>query len=86
MMDTASKRHDEDQAPGDSPVIATSSLDKPPCCLVFSPTDPSLLVVGTYNLRSKDAHTDESLSATSDPDAVRRNGGLILCSVGDREM
>lgn len=70
----------------------TLFLEKPPCCLEFSPLARDYFIVGTYNLvdDAKEAATDSGSEATDEAETTRtaqqRDGSLILCRIGGDEM
>lgn len=72
----------------------TLILEKPPCCLEFSPLFPDYFVVGTYNLVREEDHEDERAAEAGtgeSEDVVKarkqtRDGSLILCRLGPDGM
>jgi len=74
--------------------IHTLFLEKPPCCIEFSPLARDYFIVGTYNLVDdvKQAIDDaEAGSGAKDEaettrQAQQRDGSLILCRIDGDEM
>jgi len=70
------------------------NLDLPPSCIQFSPTHPTYLVIGTYNLQrdennaASDAPTaDEAMeSQTTGTKAQSRDGSLIVYEMKDNVL
>ncbi|KAK5169003.1 uncharacterized protein LTR77_006312 [Saxophila tyrrhenica] len=60
------------------------TLDLPPSCIAFCPSDQNLLVVGTYflhpleNRQEKNSHDDNSGDAGAEGRLQKRSGSLIL--------
>lgn len=66
--------------------IQSLTLDLPPSCIAFCPTQPQYFVVGTYYLHPKaleDASTD--LSGTEQT-AQKRTGSLVLFRLDSETM
>lgn len=53
-------------------VLSETTLQLQPCCLEFSPNNPELLVIGTYNLE--------------DPTTQSRNGSILLYQLHDQHL
>jgi len=74
--------------------IHTLFLEKPPCCIEFSPLARDYFIVGTYNLvGDAKAATDDAEAgseATDEAETMRqaqqRDGSLILCRIDGDEM
>lgn len=63
--------------------IHTLFLEKPPCCIAFSPLFRDYFIVGTYNL------VDDAKIAANDAETwtqpQQRDGSLILCRIVGEE-
>lgn len=66
----------------------STALDLPPSCIEFSPLNPELFVIGTYNLEKDDAEVKEAEGENEDEEVVKekkkqeRNGSLMLWKLG----
>ena len=67
--------------------IASLTLDQPPSCIAFCPTQPEYFVVGTYHLHQKeeddsitppanDAEEEDGYAAKAE--AQKRSGSLVV--------
>lgn len=70
--------------------LQTLFLDKPPCCIEFSPSSRQLFVVGTYNLQDD---AEKALLEADDPavpstsqNKQRRDGSLIVYRLAEDQM
>ena len=75
--------------------IHTLFLEKPPCCIEFSPLTRDYFIVGTYNLvdsakdakeGATDAESEAKDEAETTSQAQQRDGSLILCRIVGDEM
>lgn len=67
-------------------VLSTCSVtvDKPPCCLAFSPENAELLVVGTYELLESE---DKNKSLAADESQIpNRDGSLALYRTSSQSL
>ena len=67
------------------------TLDLPPSCIEFWPSNPQYAVAGTYNLEKPSAEheekdSDEDVKVTEDNKSQSRNGSLILLHVEDNNV
>jgi len=59
--------------------LTSITLDVPPSCIAFCPTQPDNFVVGTYNLVAKGGPDDYSKNATTaEVSAQKRSGTLEI--------
>jgi diphthine methyl ester acylhydrolase len=75
--------------------ICSLSLDLPPSCVEFCPSNPTYFVVGTYNLEKK-AEVAAEHASSSDDDiegagsevnrTQSRNGSLILFNIEKEDL
>ena len=65
----------------------STTLDLPPSCIEFSPLNPELFIVGTYNLEKDDeaevaeygsGEADEDEEQVKEKKKQERNGSLML--------
>ena len=57
--------------------LTSLTLDVPPSCIAFCPTQPETFVVGTYNLVAKGGPDDYSRNTTTaELSAQKRSGSL----------
>jgi diphthine methyl ester acylhydrolase len=69
----------------------STTLELPPSCIAFCPTEPDLIVVGTYYLhnatsqREKREHNDDETVSGADATsaAQSRSGSLLLYQIRD---
>jgi diphthamide biosynthesis protein 7 len=67
--------------------LQSITLDLPPSCIEFCPTDPQYAVVGTYNLEKEEG--DQPFEPTEEdgqPKSQQRNGSLILIKFNGDEV
>jgi hypothetical protein len=83
FIDDFETRNNPDGAP-QIHSIHTLFLEKPPCCLEFSPIARDYFIVGTYNL------VDDAKEAEEAGEEMRkvqqRDGSLILCRIDGEKM
>jgi len=79
---------DRDNRDGASQIhsIHTLFLEKPPCCIEFSPLFHDYFIVGTYNLVDDASAKDVEDAAETTRQAQERDGSLILCRIAGDEM
>ena len=87
VPDNSAESDDRNNADGASQIhsIYTLFLEKPPCCIEFSPLARDYFIVGTYNLVD-----DAKVVSTDDVETRKqpqhRDGSLILCRIARDEM
>lgn len=70
--------------------LHTLFLDKPPCCIEFSPANRQLFVVGTYNLQDGAEKTlveaDGPAVPSTSQNKQQRDGSLIVYRLAEAQM
>lgn len=71
--------------------LQSLTLDLPPCCIEFWPSDVQYAVVGTYNLEKTEENQDgveemETADVSEVKKTQQRNGSLILVKVDGDEV
>lgn len=70
--------------------LQTLFLDKPPCCIEFSPSNRQLFVVGTYDLRDNGerapVEADGPAVPSTSQDKQQRDGSLIVYRLAEAQM
>lgn len=68
--------------------IQSFVIDLPPSCIEYCPFDPSLFVIGTYQLQKKDdgAAGSETGGGASEPTGQSRDGSLLLYGLNEKRM
>jgi len=87
VPDNFAESDDRNNADGASQIhsIHTLLLEKPPCCIEFSPLARDYFIVGTYNLVD-DSNKDTNNVTETRTQPQQRDGSLILCRIAEDEM
>jgi len=57
--------------------LSSLTLDLPPSCIAFCPTQPEYFVVGTYNLEAKEDQDGCAETSTTEKDSAQKRSGSL---------